>query len=84
MEVGQIKQLEMVDDLRRLGLAYRFKETTKILLDNIVSSYCMNDKNLNVKNVHSDSAALASRLLLRQQGYSVPQGKEIRIYMSSR
>jgi isoprene synthase len=62
--------LELIDDVQRLGLGYRFETEITRALDNFVSSKGCNDQRIG-KCLHA--TALSFRLL-RQQGYCVSQG----------
>uniref|UniRef100_A0A7N0RGV3 Uncharacterized protein n=1 Tax=Kalanchoe fedtschenkoi TaxID=63787 RepID=A0A7N0RGV3_KALFE len=67
---GQVEQLELVDDLQRLGVAYHFDREIETMLNRIYKSYvhgeCLSDE----ADLHS--TALAFRLF-RQHGYLVSQ-----------
>jgi isoprene synthase len=69
--------LELIDDLQRLGLGYRFERDIIRALDNFASSK-FSDERIQ-KSLHA--TALSFRFL-RQQGYQVSQGK-IYIYIPS-
>jgi isoprene synthase len=62
--------LELIDDVQRLGLGYRFETEITRALDNFVSSKGCNDQRIG-KCLHA--TALSFRLP-RQQGYRVSQG----------
>ncbi|XP_059451578.1 probable terpene synthase 12 [Corylus avellana] len=61
--------LELIDDVQRLGLGYRFETEITRALDNYASSKGCNDERID-KCLHA--TALSFRLL-RQQGYQVSQ-----------
>ncbi|XP_059452036.1 probable terpene synthase 12 [Corylus avellana] len=61
--------LELIDDVQRLGLGYRFEREITRALDNFASSKGCNDERIE-KSLHA--TALSFRLL-RQQGYQVSQ-----------
>ena len=65
-EENQIDQLELIDVLQRLGVAYHFNNEIRNILDNIYSM----DKSKK-KNLHA--TALEFRLL-RQHGYDISTG----------
>uniref|UniRef100_A0A7N0VMY4 Uncharacterized protein n=1 Tax=Kalanchoe fedtschenkoi TaxID=63787 RepID=A0A7N0VMY4_KALFE len=65
-EVGQAGQLELVDDLQRLGLAYHFMEEIGAIMEKIYLA----GEYLTVTDLHT--AALAFRLL-RQHSFPVSQ-----------
>ncbi|KAH7533008.1 hypothetical protein FEM48_Zijuj04G0084100 [Ziziphus jujuba var. spinosa] len=67
-EVDPIAQLEQIDVLQRLGLAYHFEDEVENILKRV---YHKNFSNGTWKN-NLYATALAFRLL-RQHGYSVPQ-----------
>jgi len=71
-----LETLELVDDLQRLGLEYRFQRDITRALDKFASSKCCNERI--EKSLHA--TALSFRLL-RQHGYQVSQGKNIYIYI---
>nr|AWF79082.1 terpene synthase [Pelargonium graveolens] len=71
-----IHQLELIDVLQRLGLAYHFDNEIDTLL---MSIFC-NDEYKNEKDLHA--AALGFRLL-RQHGFNVPQEIFIRFLNES-
>ncbi|KAG8642346.1 hypothetical protein MANES_12G076700v8 [Manihot esculenta] len=60
--------LELIDDIQRLGLAYRFEKDIKSVLDRFVDSTGCNL--LNHKSLHATSLMFR---LLRQYGYEVSQ-----------
>jgi isoprene synthase len=62
--------LELIDDVQRLGLGYRFERDITRALDNFTSSKGCNDQRID-KCLHA--TALSFRLL-RQQGYRISQG----------
>ncbi|XP_062151839.1 isoprene synthase, chloroplastic-like [Alnus glutinosa] len=63
-----LETLELIDDLQRLGLGYRFERDITRTLDNFASSKLCNERI--EKSLHA--TALSFRLL-RQQGYQVSQ-----------
>ncbi|XP_028785935.1 (R)-limonene synthase 1, chloroplastic-like [Neltuma alba] len=63
--VNPLQQLELIDTLQRLGLAYHFKSEINKMLENIYSV----DKFKNKQNLHA--TALEFRLS-RQHGYDIP------------
>ncbi|XP_062153149.1 tricyclene synthase TPS4, chloroplastic-like [Alnus glutinosa] len=63
-----LETLELIDDLQRLGLGYRFERDITRALDNFASSKLCNERI--EKSLHA--TALSFRLL-RQQGYQVSQ-----------
>ncbi|XP_062153086.1 tricyclene synthase TPS4, chloroplastic-like [Alnus glutinosa] len=63
-----LETLELIDDIQRLGLGYRFVRDITRALDNFASSKCCNEGI--EKSLHA--TALSFRLL-RQQGYHVSQ-----------
>ena len=65
-----LAQLEHVDVLQRLGLSYHFEDQVESLLNSI---YTNNFPDSTVRKSNLSYTALAFRLL-RQHGYSVPQG----------
>jgi len=71
-----LETLELIDDLQRLGLGYRFERDITRTLDNFASSKLCNERI--EKSLHA--TALSFRLL-RQQGYQVSQGKKKKIYI---
>jgi isoprene synthase len=71
-----LETLELIDDLQRLGLGYRFERDITRTLDNFASSKLCNEGI--EKSLHA--TALSFRLL-RQQGYQVSQGKKKYIYI---
>uniref|UniRef100_A0A7N0V7E1 Uncharacterized protein n=1 Tax=Kalanchoe fedtschenkoi TaxID=63787 RepID=A0A7N0V7E1_KALFE len=64
------EQLEVVDDLQRLGLEYHFENEIKTLLHEIYGKFCITREHRNQTDLHT--AALAFRLL-RQHGHPVTQ-----------
>uniref|UniRef100_A0A7N0V934 Terpene synthase N-terminal domain-containing protein n=1 Tax=Kalanchoe fedtschenkoi TaxID=63787 RepID=A0A7N0V934_KALFE len=68
------EQLELVDDLQRLGLEYHFENEIKTLLHEIYGKFCITREHRNQTDLHT--AALAFRLL-RQHGHPVTQGNKI-------
>ena len=65
--VNHLDQLEMIDVLQRLGVAYHFKDEIKNMLDNIYNMEAFKGEN----NLHA--TALKFRLL-RQHGYDISTG----------
>lgn len=61
--------LELIDDIQRLGLGYRFKKDIKKALDRIDMSW---DDNVKEEN-RLHATALRFRLF-RQHGYNISQG----------
>ncbi|CAK9149892.1 unnamed protein product [Ilex paraguariensis] len=65
-----LDQLELVDNLQRLGVSYHFEDLIKRVLENIYNNNGSDDK-----WYKEDLYATALRFrLLRQDGYNVPQG----------
>ena len=65
--------LELIDNVQRLGLGYRFETEITRALDNFVSSKGFNNDERIDKCLCLHATALSFRLL-RQQGYIVSQG----------
>ena len=70
-----LDQLELIDILQRLGVAYHFKDEIRNILDNIYSMETFKRK----KNLYA--TALQFRLL-RQHGYDISTGFLIYITIS--
>ncbi|PNX69414.1 myrcene synthase chloroplastic-like, partial [Trifolium pratense] len=64
---NEVDQLEFIDVLQRLGVAYHFTDEIKNILDNIYNTQTSKSK----KNLHA--TALKFRLL-RQHGYDISPG----------
>ena len=64
---NQLDQLELIDVLQRLGVAYHFKNEIRNILDNIYNM----DNSKKQKNLYA--TALQFRLL-RQHGYDISTG----------
>uniref|UniRef100_A0A7N0V914 Uncharacterized protein n=1 Tax=Kalanchoe fedtschenkoi TaxID=63787 RepID=A0A7N0V914_KALFE len=67
---GQAEQLELIDDLQRLGVAYHFEKEIKSALNRIYYKMYVFDENQGDADLHV--TALAFRLF-RQHSYAVPQ-----------
>lgn len=65
-----LDQLELIDDLQRLGVAYYFDGEIKSTLEKIFED--QNNNHWEIKDLHA--TALKFRLL-RQHGYAVSEGK---------
>lgn len=68
-KLGHVAQLELIDDLQRLGICYHFPEKINQILNNIYLEY----KNYETGERNLYSTALGFRLL-RQHGFKVSQG----------
>lgn len=68
-DADTLAQLELIDDIQRLGLRYRFEENIRRAFDKIF--YSKMDHLRTEKSLHA--TALIFRLL-RQDGYEVSQG----------
>uniref|UniRef100_A0A5B7B4V6 Putative (-)-alpha-terpineol synthase n=1 Tax=Davidia involucrata TaxID=16924 RepID=A0A5B7B4V6_DAVIN len=68
-EIEPLDQLELIDNLQRLGVSYHFEDEIKRILKSIYNSYNIND---NWKKEDLYATALEFRLL-RQHGYNVSQ-----------
>lgn len=64
-----LDQLELIDDLQRLGLGYHFEEEIESTLTKIYED--QSNETLDRKDLHA--VALKFRLL-RQHGYNISQG----------
>jgi (-)-alpha-terpineol synthase len=64
---NELDQLEFIDVLQRLGVAYQFNNEIKNILDNIYSSQTSKLKN----NLYATSLKFR---LLRQHGYNISTG----------
>lgn len=78
-EMEPLRQLELIDDLQKLGILYHFHDQINQIMGRIYIEY----KNCNIINVTEEkdnlySTALAFRLL-RQHGYKVSQGAQINV-----
>lgn len=71
-QVGPLDQLELIDDLQKLGLAYHFQEDINCTLK-MIHNGRINDDNRE-KDLHA--TALEYRLL-RQHGYYTSPGNSI-------
>ncbi|XP_043692888.1 alpha-terpineol synthase, chloroplastic-like [Telopea speciosissima] len=69
--MGHLCQLELIDDIQRLGLGYLFEEEIKKALDTIA---CMNDMDHTRTDQESLHATALQFRLLRQHGYEISQG----------
>ncbi|XP_042487418.1 alpha-terpineol synthase, chloroplastic-like [Macadamia integrifolia] len=67
--MGHLCQLELIDDIERLGLSYLFEEEIKKALDTIA---CMKD--MDTRTEESLHATALQFRLLRQHGYEISQG----------
>ncbi|RYQ95635.1 (-)-alpha-terpineol synthase-like isoform X2 [Arachis ipaensis] len=65
---NHVHQLELIDILQRLGVAYHFKDEIKSILDNIYNMEIFNTKKILY------ATALQFRLL-RQHGYDISAGQ---------
>ena len=72
-----LDQLELIENLQRLGLAYHFETEIKNILHNIY-----NNKDDKWKNENLYATSLEFRLL-RQHGYNVSQGNECICFTTS-
>ncbi|CAM9000713.1 unnamed protein product [Rhodiola kirilowii] len=68
--INRSEQLELINDLKRLGMAYHFEKEIKIILSRIYGKDIVIDQNWVGADLHSTD--LACRLF-RQHGYDVPQ-----------
>ncbi|KAJ0081031.1 hypothetical protein Patl1_11585 [Pistacia atlantica] len=68
--VDPLHQLELIDDLERLGVSYHFQEEIKRILNKIHNN---NSSNYNKRKESLHVVALEFRLL-RQHGYDIPTG----------
>ncbi|CAM9001499.1 unnamed protein product [Rhodiola kirilowii] len=69
------EQLELINDLKRLGVAYHFEKEIKTILNKIyytIINYVFNDDKSALHDADLYRTALACRLF-RQHGYAVPQ-----------
>ena len=74
LEGDSLRQLELVDELQRLGLLYHFEIEINQILKN------MNEKFRNGKDLEWNNNLYATALhfrILRQHGYYIPQGNPI-------
>ena len=75
IEVHPLAQLELIDILQRLGLSYHFEDEIRRILEGVY----MNTNHGTVIMVHATRRRTCTPLLefrlVRQHGYSVPQGK---------
>ncbi|XP_043692889.1 alpha-terpineol synthase, chloroplastic-like [Telopea speciosissima] len=70
--MGHLSQLELIDDIQRLGLGYLFEEEIKKALDIIA---CLKDMDHTRTDQEESLHATALRFkLLRQHGYEINQG----------
>ncbi|KAL9682429.1 hypothetical protein QQ045_014227 [Rhodiola kirilowii] len=69
------EQLELIDDLQRLGLGYHFKQQIKSMLDKI---YCAG---LEPSEIDLHTAALAFRLF-RQNGHPITEGTQMKLKLT--
>lgn len=71
--VDPLDQLQLIDTLQRLGLAYHFEDEIKSILMSIYSH--------NNTGMREDLYATALEFrLLRQHGYKIPQGKILTLF----
>ena len=71
LDGDSLRQLELVDQLQRLGLSYHFQTEINQILEN------MNEKFQNRKDLEWNNDLYATSLhfrILRQHGYYIPQG----------
>ncbi|CAM8994965.1 unnamed protein product [Rhodiola kirilowii] len=67
------EQLELIDDLQRLGVAYHFEKEIRTMLNKIYyTNYVFNDDKSALDDADLYRTALACRLF-RQHGFAVPQ-----------
>lgn len=73
--VDPLHQLELIDNLQRLGLSYHFQSDIRVILESIHinTNYQGGDNMCKKENLYY--SALQFRLL-RQHGYSIPQGNQ--------
>jgi (-)-alpha-terpineol synthase len=71
--VDPLERLELIDILQRLGLSYHFDDEIRRTLEGIYNANHAGEMG-NKENIYA--TALEFRLL-RQHGYSVPQGKQL-------
>jgi (-)-alpha-terpineol synthase len=71
--VDPLEKLELIDILQRLGLSYHFDDEIRRTLEGIYNANHGGEM-CNMENIYT--TALEFRLL-RQHGYSVPQGKQL-------
>lgn len=71
-----LRQLEMVDELQRLGLSYHFEKEINEILEIIMNDRLHGEKNHNMEWKKNNLYATALQFrILRQHGYHVPQGE---------
>jgi (-)-alpha-terpineol synthase len=73
-EVDPLEQLELIDILQRVGLSYHFEDEIRRILEGVYMNTNHGDHGTCKKEKNLYATALEFRLL-RQHGYSVPQGK---------
>lgn len=74
--VDPLLQLELIDNLQRLGLSYHFQSDIRMILESIYTNTSYQaGADIMCKKENLYSSALQFRLL-RQHGYSMPQGKQ--------
>ncbi len=71
LAVNPLDQLQLIDTLQRLGLAYHFEDEIK----RILMSISTHDSYENTRMREDLYATALEFRLLRQQGYKIPQGK---------
>jgi (-)-alpha-terpineol synthase len=77
--VNPLERLELIDILQRLGISYHFDNEIQRTLEGIYNANHSGEM-YNKENIYA--TALEFRLL-RQHGYSVPQGKQLIIVIHS-
>lgn len=75
-ETEPVRQLELIDDLQKLGISYHFQDQIYQIIERVYKLYC-NNININATEESERdnlySTALAFRLF-RQHGFKVSQG----------
>lgn len=72
--VNPSKQLNIIDDLQRLGVEYHFEKEIEEALQHIYETH----HNYEINNLDDDLYNVSLRFrLLRQQGYNISCGKHI-------
>ena len=78
--VDPLERLELIDILQRLGISYHFDDEIRRTLEDIHNANHGGEL-CNNENIYA--TALEFRLL-RQHGYSVPQGKQLTVILGFR